>query len=207
MIPADQSTQRLILASSSRSRAALLKAAGVAFSIEFPGVDEASVRASLEGKGNEVDPSDVALVLAQTKASVVSERNADALVIGADQVLVCEGRVYSKPEGREAARDQLIDLRGKSHSLISAVACARAGTVEWTHDAEVRLTMREFSNTFLGTYLAMAGDAVTQSVGAYQLEGPGIQLFSRIEGDYFTILGLPLLPLLGYLRDCGVIGD
>lgn len=204
---AGRSSTRLILASSSRSRAGLLKAAGVDFSVDPAGIDEASVRATLEAKGNTPEPSDVALVLAQTKASVVSERHPDALVIGADQILVREGRIWTKPESRDAARNQLVDLRGKTHSLISAVACARAGTIEWTYDAQARLTMRDFSNAFLGTYLALAGDAITQSVGAYQLEGLGIQLFSKIEGDYFTILGLPLLPLLAYLRSCGLVED
>src|SRR5690606_8580099 len=116
------------------------------------------------------------------------------------QVLALGDRIFDKPTSRDQAREHLVSLRGETHTLYTAVACARAGEVIWHHQCEAALTMRDFSNEFLGRYLAAAGDAVVASVGGYQLEGPGAHLFSRIDGDYFAILGLPLLPLLDFLR-------
>ena len=198
-------SQPVILASASAVRADMLRNAGVTFEVQAADVDEDSIRRSLETEAGEANPSDVAVVLAQTKAMTISQQNPGALVIGADQILVCDGEIYAKPATKDAARDQLVDLRGKTHSLISAAACARGGEVLWYHDQTAHLTMRDFSNEFLGTYLADAGVSVTKSVGAYQLESLGIQLFSAVEGDYFTILGLPLLSLLEFLRTQNII--
>jgi septum formation protein len=201
------SQQPLILASASRARAQLLRNAGLRFEVDPADIDEAAIRSTLGSGTDAATPSDVAVVLAQTKASTVSARHPDALVIGADQVLVCDGELFSKPQDRTAARDQLVRLRARSHALISAVSCAVNGSVDWYHEETAHLTMREFSNAFLGTYLAEAGDALTTSVGAYQIEGPGIQLFSSIDGDYCTVLGMPLLPLLAYLRTQTIVQD
>ena len=203
----DKSTPTLVLASASRARAEVLRNAGVAFDIDPADVDEDAVRSTLTTNRDAVAPSDIAVILAQAKATTVSERHPDALVIGADQVLACDGRIYSKPNDKDAARDQLIELRGKTHVLVSAVACAEAGMVVWYHEEAAHLTMRNFSNTFLGTYLADAGSALTASVGGYQIEGLGVQLFSSIDGDYFTVLGIPLLPLLEYLRTRNMIQE
>lgn len=195
----------LILASASQARTEMLKNAGLTFDVQPADIDEAAIRSTFDDGTAAAAPSDIAVILAQTKATTISERNPGALVIGADQILVCDGELHSKPADKIAAREQLVRLRGKTHSLISAVACARDGQVEWYHDDAVHLTMRDFTNEFLGTYLALAGDAVTASVGAYQIEGPGVQLFSKVAGDYFTVLGMPLLPLLQYLRTQNII--
>lgn len=197
----------LILASGSAARAELLRNAGLEFEIHPANVDEDAIRNSLTGGSDPITSADVAVVLAQAKAATVSEIYPDTLVVGADQVLVCEDKLFSKPGSPEEARDQLLSLRGKQHSLISAVACARNGTIDWYHDEAAHLTMRDFSNQFLGSYMVQAGDKVLTSVGAYQVEGPGIQLFSSIDGDYFTILGLPMLPLLSHLRSISALQD
>ena len=147
----------------------------------------------------------VAAGLAELKALRVSASRPGDLVLGADQVLVCEGRILSKAETLAEAAAQLKFLRGKSHMLISALALARDGDVVWRHADEARLAMRDFSDAFLDSYLKAEGEAVLGSVGCYRLEGPGAQLFESVEGDYFSILGLPLLPLLGVLRQQGVI--
>jgi septum formation protein len=152
-----------------------------------------------------LSPQDVAEVLARAKAEAVSELARDAFVIGADQVLALGDRILSKPESMEAARGELLDLSGRSHTLHSAVALARSGATLWAHSETSTLTMRALSPQFIGRYLAAAGGEVLGSVGAYQLEGPGIQLFEKIDGDYFSILGLPLLPLLDALRREGAI--
>jgi septum formation protein len=148
----------------------------------------------------------VALVLATAKATDVSERSGgEATVIGSDQTLSLGDEILHKPADMEAARRHLLKLSGKTHQLNSAVAIVRSGDTVWSHVAVARLTMRELSPAFIGRYLARVGDKALASVGAYQVEGPGIQLFDKIEGDYFTIVGLPLLPLLGELRKLGVI--
>jgi septum formation protein len=194
----------LILASASRSRAKLLEAAGLAFIVEPPGLDEAAMRQAISGERS-LDPHDIAEVLARAKAEAVSDLAAKAYVIGGDQVLELDGAVLSKPDSMEAARSQLLDLRGKTHTLHTSVAVATNGEAIWAETAIASLTMRKLSPEFIGRYLAAAGEEVLGSVGAYQLEGLGVQLFERIDGDYFSILGLPLIPLLDTLRREGVI--
>jgi nucleoside triphosphate pyrophosphatase len=194
----------LILASASKARAKLLEAAGLAFIVEPPGLDEGVMLQAISGERS-LDPPDVAEVLARAKAEAVSDLASGAYVIGADQVLVLEDRILTKPESMEAARRQLLDLRGKSHTLHTAVALATNGETLWAETQIATLTMRKLSPEFIGRYFAAAGDEVLNSVGAYQLESLGIQLFEKIDGDYFSILGLPLLPLLDTLRREGVI--
>jgi septum formation protein len=157
----------------------------------------------LRAAGAEV--GSVAQALAQAKALAVGKTRPDALVIGADQMLVCGENWYDKPGDLGAARRQLKSLSGKTHQLLTAVVVVQGDRVLWQHLAQAALTMRSFGQEFLETYLQQAGPAILSSVGAYQLEGLGAQLFERIEGDHFTILGLPLLPLLGYLRNAGVM--
>jgi septum formation protein len=171
--------------------------------IEPPGVDEDSMKSSLQSQG--ADGAAVAEALAELKARKVSARHREALVIGADQVLECEGRLYDKPKSVRGARDQLRGLRGRAHELLSSVVVARAEERLWHYTSRVRLVMRPFSDEFLEDYLSVVGDDVCQSVGGYRLEGRGVQLFDVVGGDYFAILGLPLLPLLDFLRTHGVI--
>jgi len=190
----------IILASGSATRQRLLKDAGVDFQVVRPSVDEDVIRETLLGDGRDIDPADMAEVLARAKAEDVSARHPGSVVIGADQVLACEGEIYSKPASLDEARDTLLSLRGRVHQLHSAVVIAEDGETQWVFVDTADMSMRQFSLAFLGRYLAEAGNDVLGSVGAYQLEGRGIQLFERFEGDYFTILGLPLLPLLNELR-------
>ena len=197
----------VVLASGSESRQKLLTAAGLAFRIVPPEVDEAAIHEALYNGNAETDPSDVAELLARAKAEEVSAQFPAALVIGADQALSLNGKILDKPEDPDAARDTLFALRGKTHQLHSAVALAEGGQVTWTYIATAHLTMRPFSPQFLGRYLAAAGPQVHQSVGAYQLDGIGIQLFDRIEGDYFAILGLPLLLLCARLRENRILAS
>lgn len=197
-------TTQIILASTSASRAKLLAAAGIEARKEPPDVDEKAVRMVLEETGD-VAPADVAEVLARAKAEAVSDRFPAAIVIGADQVLALEDRLFEKPENLEAARRALLELRGKTHYLHACVAVARGGDTLWAHTETAAMTMRDFSPEFVGRYLAEAGDSVLQSVGGYQLEALGVHLFEAIDGDFFTILGLPLLPLLAFLRDRGAV--
>jgi septum formation protein len=197
----------VILASASSARRAMLTDAGVAFTVVPAEVDETAIREALTAGNAAIDPCDIAEVLARAKALSVSELNPGAIVVGADQVLACEGEIYAKAPDAAAARKALLKLRGKAHMLHSAVAIAEHGEVTWDFSATAHLTMRDFSLAFLGEYASRAGPALTSSVGAYQLEGLGLQLFERIEGDYFTILGLPLLPLLAELRHRGVIAQ
>ena len=194
----------VILASTSKARAKLLEAAGLAFIVEPPGLDEGVMLQAISGERS-LDPHDVAEVLARAKAEAVSDLASGAYVIGADQVLVLEDRIFTKPDSMEAARRQLLDLRGKSHTLHTAVVLATNGETVWSETQIATLTMRKLSPEFIGRYLAAAGEDVLSSVGAYQLESLGIQLFEKIDGDYFSILGLPLLPLLDTLRREGVI--
>ena len=181
----------------------MLAAAGVSVTALSPGVDESEVKLSLQGEGAEA--GDAAETLAELKAHRLSLRYPDALVIGADQMLDCDGRWFDKPVDIAAARHQLQDLRGKRHQLVTAAVVMRAGQRIWHYIERANLTMRPFSDVFLDDYLEKTGDGVLSSVGAYQLEGLGSQLFSRVDGDHFTILGLPLLPLLDLLREYGVI--
>ena len=194
---------QLILASSSQVRARLLGAAGLRPLIAPPQVDESGVRDSLRAAG--ASPAQVADALAELKALRVSNAGSDPFVIGADQVLTCDGVWFDKPADLGGARRQLRQLRGRTHVLTSAVVVARGGAAVWRHAESARLTMRRFSDEFIDAYLAQLGDAALNSVGAYQLEGLGIQLFERIEGDFFCILGLPLLPLLAFLREHGAV--
>lgn len=191
----------VVLASKSAVRARLLRDAGLDCVCEPSPVDEAEIKAAMRA-----DPVEaVAQTLAELKAQHGSRRFPDAFVIGADQILECEGKRYDKPVDRDQARAQLCALRGRSHDLVSAAMVVRGGVRLWHHVDRVRLDMRDFSDGFLDSYLDAIGDAALASVGSYQLEGRGAQLFTRIEGDYFTILGLPLLPLLGFFREHGVL--
>lgn len=193
----------IVLASASPVRARLLADAGIACDVVPALLDEAGLRAAMKGQ----PPDQIATALAVAKAQAVAIRHDGAVVIGADQLLVLDGEVLAKPETRDAARRQLMRLRGKTHRLVSAVACVKGEEVRGTACDGATLTMRAFSDAFLDDYLEQAGPAVLQSVGAYQLEGLGAQLFDAIEGDYFTVLGLPLLPLLQLLRREGVIAS
>ena len=187
----------IVLASKSAARRAVLEGAGVPFEAVVAGVDEDAVKAGLLGEG--AGPRDIADALAELKAMKVSRARSE-LVIGADQTLDLDGRLYDKVDDLDAARERLRALRGKAHKLHSAVVVARDGQPIWREVASARLTMRDFSDAFLEDYLAIEGQAALGSVGCYRLEGPGAQLFSRIEGDYFAILGLPLLGLLDLFR-------
>ncbi len=193
----------IVLASGSAARKALLANAGVPFTVKPSSVDERAVEAPLIAGG--ASPADVAAALAEAKAIAVSGDTPGALVIGADQTLDLDGDRWTKPATRADAREQLARLSGRAHQLHSAVAVARDGALLWRHRDSATLTMRALTPTFIDKYLARVGDAALMSVGVYQLEGEGVRLFDRIEGDYFVILGLPLLPLLAYLRDEGAI--
>ena len=153
----------------------------------------------------EICPAAVAVRLAGLKAVQISARHPDDLVIGADQILALERSIFGKPADLAAARAQLTALRGQTHTLPTAVVLARGGKVIWKHVATAEMTMRNFDDAFLESYLAAVGMTVTETCGGYQLEGLGVQLFDRIDGDYFTVIGLPLLPLLAELRRCGAI--
>lgn len=192
---------RLVLASGSRVRADMLRAAGLDITVDPADVDEPEIEAACRRDG--LTTPDVALALAAAKASRVAARHPGALVIGADQMLDLDGESLRKPDDLAAAARTLERLAGRDHTLISAVVLARDGDLIWRHHASARLTMRPLDDAAIADYLARAGDRVLASVGAYQLEGLGAQLFDRIEGDYFTILGLPLLALLGELRRRG----
>jgi septum formation protein len=212
---AEPKRPRLILASGSRSRREMLQAAGLDFEAVPSTVDEdAAKRAISAGAQTWSSPvgfaAAVAERLAGEKARDVSARSPGAVVVGADQTLALlggeSGKTFDKPSGLAEARNQLGEMRGRTHVLVSAVAVVRDGKVLWSHRDEAHLTMRDFSDAFLDDYLARAGEKVCTSVGAYQLEGLGIQLFESITGDYFTILGMPLLPLLAELRRQGIVG-
>ena len=194
----------LILASTSKSRARILEGAGLAFIVEPPGLDESLMRQAVSGEKT-LDPHDVAEILARAKAEAVSELAPKAYVIGGDQVLALGQTVFTKPDSMEAARRQLLDLSGKTHTLHTAVAVATNGDTIWAETTIATLTMRKLSPEFIGRYLAAGGEEAMSSVGAYQLESIGAQLFEKIDGDYFSILGLPLIPLLDTLRREGVI--
>lgn len=190
----------LVLASGSTTRRALLEAAGVSIEVRPAEVDEAALRDRLFAADPDVSHESVALALAEAKAKAGSTDAPGALVIGADQVLSFEGKLFEKPKSVSEARAQLLSLRGKTHALHAAVALATDGEIVWRNAETACLTMRAFSEAALDTYLSRAGDAVLTSVGAYQIEGPAVQLFDDIDGEHTTILGLPLLALLKELR-------
>jgi septum formation protein len=190
----------LVLASTSIARRALLTGVGLDHEALTPGVDEATEKARL----GSIPADALAAELADLKALAGARLRPGALVIGADQTLSCDSMLYDKPVDLNEARSHLQRLRGRTHTLHAAICVARDERVIWRHLTRARLTMRDFSDSFLEHYIALCGETLTTSVGAYRLEGPGPQLFERIEGDYFTILGLPLLPLLDFLRGAGV---
>ena len=191
----------LILASQSRARQMLLANAGIDFEAAPAHIDERAIQEAILP----ASPSDIAARLAREKAQVVSARKPGRHVVGADQTLALGERLFNKPDGRAQALAQLQALAGQSHELHSAVAVARDGKLLFEHVTIATLIMRPLRESEIATYLDEAGDAVISSVGAYQLEGLGVHLFDRIEGDHFTILGLPLLPLLGFLRGEGLL--
>ena len=184
-------------------RVRLLEGAGLAFARQPADIDEAAIKRALLDVGASAET--VAQSLAEAKAVAVSAGAPGALVIGADQVLECGGTLFDKPASEAEATRQLRRLGGRAHRLVSALCVARKGVVMWRHAEEARLTMRRLSRAFIADYLDRAGPAALDAVGTYHLEGRGVNLFSRIDGDYFAILGLPLLPLLAFLRRQGVV--
>ena len=193
----------LVLASGSAARAALLAGAGLRFVRDSANIDEAEVKRSL--RTAQATAESVAGTLAELKALHVSRRHPGALVIGADQMLDRDGEWFDKPADMDAARAHLLALRGRTHHLVTAAVVLRDGHKLWGHAERAAMTMRPLSDAFVEAYLAALGPAALDSVGAYQLEGVGAQLFARVEGDFFTILGLPLLPLLDFLRGHGAL--
>lgn len=194
---------RLILASTSPTRLQMLRAAGLSVEPVAPRVDEATIRDALVAEG--AHPRDVADALAEMKARKVADRHPDALVLGCDQVLALDRETFAKPETPEEARDQLRRLRGTSHKLLSAIVAYENAEPVWRHVGEARLTMHAFSDTYLDDYVARNWESIRHSVGGYKIEEEGVRLFSAISGDHFTILGLPLLPLLAWMGTRGMI--
>ena len=191
----------LILASKSASRRAMLDAAGVAYQSIPADIDERAVEAGLEGAG----PAEVAEALAVAKAAAVASLHPQALVLGSDSLVVCAGHRFDKPASRDEAAEHLRFFSGQVMELHSAAALVRDDGCEWSHASLARLHVRELSEEFIAHYLALEWPAIGHTVGAFRIEGPGVQLFSAIEGDQFTVLGMPLLPLLGALREEGVL--
>lgn len=200
-------TPALVLASSSASRRAMLEGAGLRFEAIAAAVDEGAIKESAQAEG--ISPAEAALMLADAKAMRIAARRPEALVIGGDQLLTCiiDGKVhwFDKPVGLDGARQHLRTLRGLRHELVTATVAWRGGERIWQDVSTPRLTMRDVSDQFIEDYLALEGEILCSSVGAYRVEGPGIQLFNRIEGEHSAILGLPLLPLLRFLRQHGVL--
>lgn len=197
-----ESSQRLILASGSAIRAQILSEAGLTYEVISKPVDEAAIKQAMLAEGSRL--RDIADALAEAKAMRVS-RTEPGFVIGADQIMVMDDTLFDKPPTIEAARQRLKEMRGKTHKLMGAVVVCENGQAVWRHLSVTKLTVRDFSDAFLDKYIEMEGESLTKSVGAYRFEGPGAHLFSQVEGDFFSILGLPLLPLLDYLRTRGVV--
>lgn len=200
----------LILASGSASRRELLARAGLAFEVIPAPVDEAALKQAAQAEA--IPPEDAAILLAEAKAERIARRRPDAVVIGSDQLLVCRmedgtERWFDKPADLAAARAQLLLLRGRTHRLVNGTVAWRDGQRIWQDVTAPRLTMRAFSDAFLDAYLAAEGEALLASVGGYRLEGLGIHLFSRVEGEHSAVLGLPMLPLLRFLRLHGMVGE
>jgi septum formation protein len=196
-------TPPLVLASQSATRRMLLDRAGLVFETEAAAVDEAALKEAAQAEG--IPPQDAAIILAEAKAERIARRRPEALVIGCDQLLICEDRWFDKPPDLAAARAQLLALRGKTHRLVTATVAWRGGERVWQDVSTPRLTMRAFSDAFLDAYLAAEGEVLCASVGGYRLEAMGVHLFSRVEGEHSAILGLPMLPLLHFLRGHGVL--
>ncbi len=198
-----RSTPRLILASGSASRRELLTAAGIRFEVRLADIDEAVIKCDARAAG--LGAEEAALRLADCKAAAVARHAPEAVVIGADQILVCGGVWYDKPAEVSEAREQLRRLRGRGHELVTAAVCRQGQNLLWQHIATPHLMMRNFSEEFLDAYLAAEASTVTATVGAYRVEGRGVHLFEAIEGEHSAILGLPLLPLLAFLRQRQVL--
>jgi len=198
-------TAEVILASASAARRKLLEQSCVTFTSQSADVDEDAPKTALLDQGK--TPKDIAIALAELKALSVSAKNPTAWVIGADQVADLDGRLMSKPDNLGQARAQLNMLRGKTHRLFSAAVIAHDNKVVWQHIGEVKLTVRDFSDSYLTAYLARIGTGALATVGSYKLEEEGVRLFSRIEGDYFSVLGLPLLEILNFLVETGVLEE
>lgn len=196
-------SHRIVLASGSEIRQALLRNAGVNFEVQRLKIDEAAIRDSLVAEG--ASPRDVADHLAEAKARKGSLKDPDALVIGCDQVLALDGEIYGKPHSPQDARSQLDRLNGKSHQLLSAAVIYEGTKPIWRHVGVVKLRMRQASDAYLDNYVERNWESIRHSVGGYKLEEEGVRLFHRIDGDYFNVLGLPLLELLAYLTLRGVI--
>jgi len=201
----EETAPPLVLASQSRFRREMLERAGLVFAVDAAHVDEDEIKLSMKAAGATVE--DVAVKLAEHKARRVAQRWPGAIVLGSDQMLDCNGTWFDKPADRAGAAAHLRALSGKTHCLVTAAVAFRNGTRVWHHVEQARLTMRPLSEAFVARYLDAMGDDVASSVGAYQLEGLGAQLFARVEGDFFTILGLPLLAVLGFLRAQGVVPE
>ncbi len=189
---------KLILASGSQARQSMLRHAGLEFDVMKSNLDEDSIIKNLVSV--ETSPLYIAVELAQQKALDVSDKTPDRMVVGGDQVLVCDGRLYQKAATKHDAKEKLKTLSGKEHTLISTVCIAQDNKILWSDHGSAHLTMHDLEDVFLDHYINVAGDALTQCVGAYEFENAGSWLFEKVDGDYFTILGMPLLPLLKYLR-------
>lgn len=193
---------QVILASGSFIRKKLMEDAGIDFSVIVKPVDEASIKAAMLSEG--ALPRDIADALAEAKAKRVS-LTTPGFVIGADQIMVMDGEIFDKPKDMAEAKARLMSMRGKSHHLMGAVVICENGNPVWRHIAKTTLMMRDFSDAFLDEYLEQEGETLLSSVGAYRFEGPGAQLFSHVDGDFFSILGLSLLPVMDYLRSRGAL--
>ncbi len=193
---------RIILASGSQIRRQIMESAGLDFDVVVKPVDEAAIKSAMLAEGAKI--RDIADALAEAKARRVSQAET-GLVIGADQIMEMDGRLFDKPADLNAARERLLEMRGKTHHLIGAVVICENGRPVWRHMSKTTLSVRAFSDRFLDAYIEAEGEALTKSVGAYRFEGRGSQLFSSVDGDFFSILGLSLLPVLDYLRERGAI--